>query len=128
MISPDILLKESKTLAVLGVNQDFDSYANKIVRKIRQIGKIAYPVNPKYTSLFDEPVYTSLSALPSKPDVVVFVVNPLIGMSYLQAVVDLDVKYIWLQPGTISQKLLDRAEALGLEAIEACVLVVSNYL
>lgn len=128
MISPDILLKESKTLAVLGVSQDFDSYANKIVRKIRQIGKIAYPVNPKYTSLFDEPVYTSLSALPSKLDVVVFVVNPLIGISYLQAVVDLGVKYIWLQPGTISQELLDRAEALGLEAIEACVLVVSNYL
>jgi len=128
MISPDILLKESKTLAVLGVNQDFDSYANKIVRKIRQIGKIAYPVNPKYTSLFDEPVYTSLGTLPSKPDVVVFVINPLIGMSYLQAVVDLGVKYIWLQPGTISQELLDKAEALGLEAIEACVLVVSNYL
>jgi predicted CoA-binding protein len=128
MIRPDILLKESKTLAVLGVNQDFDSYANKIVRKIRQIGKIAYPVNPKYTTLFDETVYASLNDLPTKPDVVVFVVNPNLGLTYLQTIKDLGTKYIWLQPGTISQDLLDKAEAMGLIAIEACVLVVSNYL
>jgi uncharacterized protein len=128
MIRPDILLKESKTLAVLGVNQDFDSYANKIVRKIRQIGKIAYPVNPKYATLFDETVYASLNDLPTKPDVVVFVVNPNLGLTYLQTIKDLGIKYIWLQPGTISQDLLDKAEAMGLEAIEACVLVVSNYL
>jgi predicted CoA-binding protein len=128
MIRPDILLKESKTLAVLGVNQDFDSYANKIVRKIRQIGKIAYPVNPKYTTLFEETVYASLNDLPTKPDVVVFVVNPNLGLTYLQTIKELGIKYIWLQPGTISQDLLDKAEAMGLIAIEACVLVVSNYL
>ncbi len=128
MISPDILLKESKTLAVLGVNQDFDSYANKIVRKIRQIGKIAYPVNPKYATLFNETVYASLKDLPVIPDVVVFVVNPTFGLTYLQTIKDLGIKYIWLQPGTISQELLDKAEFMGLVAIEACVLVVSNYL
>jgi predicted CoA-binding protein len=128
MLNPETLLRESKTFAVLGVNQDPESYANLIVNKLRAIHKIAYPVNPKYTTLFNEPVYEDLEKTPSVPDVVVFVVNPTIGIHYLDSVKDLGIKSIWLQPGTISVDLLNKAADLGIEVVEACVLVVGSYL
>jgi predicted CoA-binding protein len=128
MTNPETLLRESQTYAVLGVNQDPESYANLILRKLREKGKIAHPVNPKYPTLFDEEVYADLNTTPSVPEVVVFVVNPTIGVRYLQTVKDLGVKAIWLQPGTISEKLLEEAFRLKIEVVEACVLVVSNFI
>lgn len=128
MFNPETLLRESQTYAVLGVNQDPESYANLILRKLREKGKTAYPVNPKYPTLFGEEVYADLKVTPTVPDVVVFVVNPTIGIHYLQTVKDLGVKAVWLQPGTISDELLEEAARLKIEVVEACVLVVSNFL
>lgn len=128
MLDPKLVLENASTLAVLGVNKDPDSYANKIVRKIRALHKEAYPVNPKYDVLFNEAVYESLEKCPSIPDVVVFVVNPSIGIDYLEDIHELGIKNIWLQPGTLDMDLLNKAKALKINVIEACVLVVGNYL
>ena len=46
MSDPKKILAQSQNIAVLGVNKDSDSYANKIVRKIRTLKKNAYPINP----------------------------------------------------------------------------------
>jgi len=128
MINPETLLRESKTFAVLGVNQDPESYANLILKKLREKNKVAYPINPKYPSLFDEVVYSSISKTPTLVEVVVFVVNPHIGIHYLQDIKDLGIKAIWLQPGTISDELLQKAKELEIDVVEACVLVVSNFI
>lgn len=128
MLDPKKILIESNTIAVLGVNQDADSYANKIVRKIKSLNKTAYPINPKYDHLFGDDVYESIEKCPNIPDLVVFVVNPNIGINYLESIKNLGIKTIWLQPGTISIELLEDAKDLGLKVVEACVLVVGNYL
>lgn len=125
---PKQVLQDAKTIAVLGVNRNEESYANKIVRKIKSLNKTAYPINPKYNELFGEEVYESLEKCPSTPDLVVFVVNPSIGKNYLPIVKDLGLKHIWLQPGTFDVDFLEEAKSLGLSPIEACVLVVGNYL
>jgi predicted CoA-binding protein len=128
MLDPKNVLESAQNLAVLGVNADYDSFANKIVRKIRELNKTAFPVNPKYDELFGETLYKSLDDITAPVDVVVFVVNPKIGLYYLDSIVKKGVKTIWLQPGTIGDELLDRAKVLGLNVVEACVLVVGNYL
>lgn len=128
MNNPLTILKDNQTFAVIGVNQDFDSYANKILRKLREKHKTAYPVNPKYKTLFDELIFERLKDLPTLPEVVVFVVNPIIAINYLRTIKDLGIKTIWLQPGTISDELLERAYDLDIEVVDACVLVVSQYL
>ena len=128
MLDPKKILSESHTIAVLGVNKNHESYANKIVRKIKSLNKTAYSINPLYHELFGDAVYESIEKCPSTPDLVVFVVNPSIGIEYLDSIKSLGIKTIWLQPGTISIELLDEAKILGLNVIEACVLVVGNYL
>ena len=128
MLDPKQVLNDSHTIAVLGVNQDSDSYANKIVRKIKALKKVAYPINPKYDELFGDVVYESIEKCPSTPDLVVFVVNPTIGINYLVNIKELGIKTIWLQPGTISVELLEEVQRLELNVVDACVLVVGNYL
>ena len=128
MLDPKQILSESQTIAVLGVNKDHESYANKIVRKIKTLNKIAYPINPKYDELFGDVVFESIEKCPSTPDLVVFVVNPTIGIDYLENIKELGIKTIWLQPGTISIELLEEAKRLNIDVVEACVLVVGNYL
>lgn len=128
MLDPKHVLNDSHTIAVLGVNKDHDSYANKIVRKIKALNKVTYPINPKYDELFGDIVYESIEKCPSTPDLVVFVVNPTIGINYLENIKELGIKTIWLQPGTISVELLEEAQRLELNVVDACVLVVGNYL
>ncbi len=128
MNTPETILRNSTTYAVLGVNTDHDSYANKILRKLHHVNKVAYGVNPKYDTLFNQPVYPALEKLPEVPEVVVFVVNPSIGIHYLDRMAELGIKVAWLQPGTISVELLEKAKSLGIETVDACVLVVSAYL
>lgn len=125
---PKTILENAHTIAVLGVNKDPDAFANKIVRKIKSLNKLPYPINPKYEELFGEKVYPSLTQTPNVPDLVVFVVNPTIGIQYLDTVKALGHTHIWLQPGTVDDALLTKAKQLGLFPIEACVLVVGNYL
>ena len=127
-MDPKLCLENTDTIAVLGVNADHESFANKIVRKIKDLNKTAFPVNPKYDELFGDKVYKSLDDIEATIDMVVFVVNPQIGINYLEAIAQKGIKTIWLQPGTISEELLTKARELGLDVIEACVLVVGNYI
>jgi uncharacterized protein len=127
-MDPKQSLENAHKLAVLGVNADHDSFANKIVRKIKELSKTAFSVNPKFDELFGDRVYKSLDDIEDTIDMVVFVVNPRIGLNYLEAIAQKGIKTIWLQPGTISEELLTKARELGLEVIEACVLVVGNYI
>ena len=127
-MNPKEILRDAQKIAVLGFTVREESYANKIVAKIRSLNKIAYPVNPRYDFLFGEEVFESIEKCPSVPDMVVFVVNPSIGITYLESIKELGIKNIWLQPGTFDVAFLDEAKQLGLNPIEACVLVVGNYL
>lgn len=127
-MNPKQILSDAKTIAVLGFSANESSYANKIVHKIRQLNKIAYPINPRYDFLFGEEVFESLEKCPSLPDLVVFVVNPSIGINYLNSIKELGLKHVWLQPGTFDVSFLEEVKKLHLIPIEACVLVVANYL
>lgn len=126
--NPKEILEKTQNIAVIGFSTDAHAYANNIVRKLRQHNKVVYPVNPYIDFLFNEEIYESLEKCPKVPDLVVFVVNPLIGIDYLSHVKALGIPHIWLQPGTFDIDFLEEAKRLQLEPIEACVLVVSNYL
>ena len=59
-------------------------------------------------------------------DVVVFLVNKTIGMTYIRDMRELGIKYAWMQPGTYDEDLLHAFHDQGIETIENCVLQVMN--
>ncbi|MDF2986375.1 MAG: putative CoA-binding protein [Eubacterium sp.] len=121
----DIML-EKKIWAVVGANQDQSKYGNMIYRKLKSKGYEVYPVNPMYQEVEGDKCYKDLSALPVVPEVINMVVSPKRGRPIIEEAARLGIKYIWLQPGTYDEELLKQVESLGLQQVQACVLVAAR--
>lgn len=112
-----------KIWTVVGATQDEDKFGYKIYKRLKAHGYEVYPVSPKYNNIDGDQVYRTLSDLPKTPEVVNFVVNPRIGFEVIQECCKLGIKNIWLQPGTVSDQILDYAKQHRISAVQDCVLV-----
>ena len=51
------------------------------------------------------------------------VVSPKIGKAVIEEAAKLGIKFAWFQPGSFDDDLLALAQNLGMETVQACVLV-----
>lgn len=58
-------------------------------------------VNPKYESLYDQPCYPSLEALPERPDVAIVALNPLRAATVTQAAADAGIPAVIIPGGGV---------------------------
>ena len=114
---------DCRTWAVIGANRNPAKYGYMIFNKLKRHGYRVYPVNPNYETIDGERCHASLSDLPETPEVIVMVVAPRICERFLNEAAALHIPYVWLQPGTHDQAVLQLVGDLGLTAIQACVLV-----
>ncbi|HOA80175.1 MAG TPA: CoA-binding protein [Defluviitaleaceae bacterium] len=126
-MKPEELMKK-KIWAVVGATTDKDKYGYKIYKELKEAGYKVYPISPKYEEIDGDKAYKSLRDLPEKPEVVDFVVNPKIGIGIVKECAQLGIENIWLQPGTVSEEILEFAKEKGINAVEACVLVALRTL
>ena len=117
---------ERMVWAVIGANENPDKYGSMIYRKLKLRGYKVYAVNPLYKEIDGDICYGSLSELPEKPDVLNFVVTPKRSLSYVDEAGELGIKYLWFQPGTYDDNVLEKAAELGLSSVQACVLVATR--
>ncbi|HCC07516.1 MAG TPA: CoA-binding protein [Clostridiales bacterium] len=110
--------------AVVGATNRTEKYGYKIFKKLITHGKTVFPINPRLEEIEGIKVYKELKEIHQKIDVVNFVVNPAIGINFVKECKELGIKYIWLQPGTISDELLKYASESDIITIDACVLVM----
>jgi predicted CoA-binding protein len=111
--------------AVVGVTPDPKKFGFRIYKKLKEHGYTVYAVNPKYSEVGGDATYPDLRALPQKPQVVNFVVNPEIGIKILEACIELGILKIWLQPGTVSVEILKKAAENQIRVVQNCVLAVA---
>ena len=118
------ILNEHQNFAIMGIVNDTSRYAYKIYRKLKEHDKTVYGINPKYEIVDGDKIYPNIKDVNQPIDVAVFVVNPKIGIHMLDDVKNLGIKYVWLQPGSADEDLVNKAEGLGLTVIQNCVLAV----
>lgn len=116
-------LLEMKVWAVVGANQDPDKYGNKIFKLMQSKGYRVYPVNPLYDEVEGEKCYKDLTSLPEVPEVIDMVVSPKRGKAVIEEASRLGIKYIWLQPGTHDDEIMELIESKGMTPVKGCVLV-----
>lgn len=121
-MSEDVMLGK-KVWAVVGANQDPDKYGNKILKALVSRGYMVYPVNPLYEEVEGLKCYKDLSSIPEVPEVIDMVVSPKRGKAVLEEAAELGIKYIWLQPGTYNDEIMELIESKGLIAAKACILM-----
>jgi len=116
-------LVNKKTWAVVGANENRDKFGYKIYKFMLNAGYTVYPVNPGLDKVLGNKCYASLRELPVKPDVVDVVVPPKVGEQIMRECAEIGIKNVWLQPGADGEQVVKTAEELGLNVVQACILV-----
>jgi predicted CoA-binding protein len=119
----------AKTVAVIGASADRSKYGNKAVRAFQEAGWTVYPVHPTLEEVEGVRAYPNLDALPvGEVDQVSLYVPARVGIQILDQVARKRARELWVNPGSESPELLDRASELGLSVIQACsILGVGEY-
>ncbi len=78
------------------------------------------PVNPTVDSVEGLATYSSITDIPDPIDMVTIYVPPEIGLPLLEGIAAKRPAEFWVNPGAESPEFLARAEALGLQPIQAC--------
>jgi predicted CoA-binding protein len=116
-------MSERKTIAIIGASTDRNKFGNKAVRAYMQIGYDVYPVNPKETMIEGVKAYPSVLEIPVELDMVSLYLPPAVGFKVLSDIAKKGCKELWLNPGSESEELIERATELKLNAICACSIV-----
>ena len=123
------LLKEAKSIAVVGCSPDPERTSHQIAQFLIDQGYRIYPVNPKAKEIFGLQVYPDLAALPEPVDIVdVFRRAEFTPEIARQAVVA-GAKALWLQQGIVSEEAWKTATDGGLACVmDRCIAVMHRLL
>ncbi len=113
----------ARTVAIIGASSDPAKYGNKAVRAYLRQGWTVYPVSPKGGTIEGLEVYTGLSHVPDPVDRVTMYVPPAVGLGLLDEIRTKAPNEFFLNPGSESEDLIERAKAAGLAPIVACSIV-----
>ncbi len=112
------------TVAIIGASADRQKYGNKSVRAHLKQGYDVYPIHPRETSIEGLTVYPTLEEVPvSQLDRISIYVPPKVGITLLEQIQNRKASEVWLNPGSESPELLQRADELGLNVIQACSII-----
>ncbi len=112
------------TVAILGASADPSKFGYLSLQAHRANGYEVYPVNPKGGEIEGLTVYTSLAEVPvEKLDRISVYLPPAVGIQVLDEIAAKGTGELWLNPGSDTPEVVERARGLGLEPIQACSIV-----
>lgn len=112
------------TAAIIGASSDQDKFGNKSLRAHLAQGYEVYPVNPKGGEIEGLTVYQNIGDVPvDHLNRVSLYVPPAVGLKLIEEIAAKGCDELWLNPGSDSEELADKARELGLEPITACSIV-----
>jgi predicted CoA-binding protein len=114
------------TIAIIGASNDRTKYGNRAVQAYQAQGWTVYPINPKEPVIEGLPAFESIADLPGPVDRASLYVPPSVGIQLLDAISARGAKELWVNPGSGSPALLERAEKLGLAIVEACSIIAAR--
>lgn len=117
MSTHEEILRTKKTYALVGATQDMLKYSYELLFTLLDHGYTVYPINPRYERIEGQKCYASLAHLPEKPEVVIVTLAPLNAEAILGQIAERGITTVWLPPGSWSDAVLERAQALGFEML-----------
>jgi uncharacterized protein len=112
------------SIAIVGASQDRKKFGNKAVRAFAAQGYDVYPIHPTCPTIEGLKSYRNLAEVPENNlDMVSFYLPPEIGLKVVEEVAKKGTKELWLNPGAESAELIEKAERLGINVINACSIV-----
>ena len=111
------VLKENKTIAVVGASDNPKRPSYDVARYLQSQGFKIIPVNPALKELFGEKSYPDVSSIPEPVDVVDIFRNPDAVPEIVEQAIAKKAKVVWMQPGAENMQAAERAMEAGLEVL-----------
>ena len=116
--------EKTETVAVLGASPKPDRYAYRAMQMLRQFGHRAIPVNPAFNEILGEPCYSKLADVPTGVDTVTMYLGKQRSDPLIDEIIAAKPKRIIMNPGAENDDLARKAEAVGIEPVYDCTLVM----
>lgn len=124
MRTPEQILAESVTIAVVGASRYEEKEAGAVPRQMARHGWHVVPVNPSVDELWGVQCYHALGDIPFAIDLVNVFRPAADAPEIARQAVAIGAKALWLQQGIVSVEARAIAEAGGLDYVEDhCVAV-----
>ena len=108
------ILRESKTIAVVGLSPKPHRPSHQVARYLMEAGYTIIPVNPGHDALLGLTCYPNLRAIPTQVDMVDIFRRSEAVMNIIDDAVAVGARFIWMQEGIVNQEAAAKAEAAGL--------------
>jgi predicted CoA-binding protein len=118
MDNTERILRQYRTIAVVGLSRDPSKAAHAIPARMQGAGFRVIPVNPNLDSVLGEKAYPTLSAVPEPIEVVLVFRPSAEAAAIAKDAVAVGAKALWLQQGIVSDQARQLAEAAGLVYVE----------
>lgn len=118
MDNTERILREFRSIAVVGLSRDPSKAAHAIPARLQSAGFRVIPVNPLADTLLGEKSYAELSDVPFSVEVVLVFRPSEEAAAVAKAAVAIGAKALWLQQGIVSAEARRLAEAAGMLYVE----------
>jgi len=114
MDNTERILREFRTIAVVGLSRDPAKEAHAIPARLQRAGFKVIPVNPFAEAVLGEKSYQSLAEVPFPVEVVLVFRPSEQAAGVARAAVAIGAKALWLQQGIVSAEAQQLAETAGM--------------
>jgi uncharacterized protein len=111
------ILRESRTIAIVGLSADWHRPSNFAAKYLQQHGYRIVPVNPRYDSILGERSYKALENIPFKVDVVDMFRRTEDVLPFAQAAIAIGAKCLWQQIGVKNLQADALVRAAGMDSV-----------
>jgi predicted CoA-binding protein len=118
------LLKEYKTIAVVGLSSNPMRPSFGVTEYMKGAGYRIVPVNPNEKEVLGEKSYERLEDVPEKIEIVNVFRRAEEVPPVVESAIRIEAKVVWMQQGIENEAAAEKARAAGLVVVEdACILV-----
>ena len=117
------ILRESKTIAVVGLSANPARPSHGVARYLQAQGYRIIPVNPLVEEVLGEKCYPDLASVPEAVDVVDIFRRPEHVPAIVEEAIAKGARAVWMQEGIVHQEAAARAREAGLMVVmDRCML------
>jgi predicted CoA-binding protein len=111
------ILKESETIAIVGLSPKTQRPSHQVARYLMEAGYTIIPVNPGQEAILGLPCYPNLRTIPTRVDLVDIFRRPEEVLPIVEDAIVIGAKFIWMQEGIVNEEAAKKAEAAGIPVI-----------
>jgi predicted CoA-binding protein len=111
------ILDSYKAVAMVGLSGNWYRPSFFAAKYLLEHGFQVIPVNPNYQEILGQKCYPDLASIPQHVDIVDLFQRSDQVLQFVQPIIDMQAKVLWLQLGIINEEAAAQAEGAGLQVV-----------